>query len=627
MSSEEAVASGETAASQEVVGELEVQLSVIDAISDGEEMKVENEVIENTELSTGAEQASLEQSELVDEDANEVLDELVSSYDQSRNRGVHYAQRYRTEWEQEEFCKVWISPYPNNVFMAWCKACNRNLHARKNDLLKHNISQRHKENMEIFQQTGTPGELGKKNRTSFMLNVKFLEHPKLRDWLRPVPNSPHRSWCALCACFLSPQLSGLLMHAKSMKHRRNLKRRPVRPPNTHMDGSVGVEKEKPTKPVAEATTDTENSPCRSNKRIRKVKRPWTPTKEDHSVCASTPAREPATEEDSASGLSDGPGSPLLPDTDFADRVTFAIGLSGRKVGFLGSGQMAQSMAQGMLDQGLISPQDIMVSAPSNRHMSVWRRWQCSVTNDNDVLLANTDIIVIAVKSSVLARLIDALQPLSDSRMRLFVSVIPGVSRERVHQLLSSRISAVQLEEVRPTDDSESDPQPPSKPAASCSSLHVVRCAPNKMVALGVGFSAFCMGSDLPHGLHLAVETIFSSLGTCVEVDESLMDAYTTTVGCGAAFTCAFIEALVQGTVNLDVPWDEALKACACVVLGTSKMVLQSGRQPAELRRAICTPGGSTIAGVAALQRGGIDDTVVSAMELSCRKTTASGENI
>ncbi|XP_037080423.1 uncharacterized protein LOC119101231 [Pollicipes pollicipes] len=482
-----------------------------------------------------------------------------------------YPQRYRPLWEQLDFCKGWLKPYPKNRLMAYCKACDRRLHARKNDLKKHSQCERHKMNMGYLQQ-GTPVRRASNKGSRSSFHPSLLEHKETAGWLSGVPGEPHRAWCRQCACRLTPQLKALRLHGESRKHRSNSERRPTSPPS------------------AEADERGERSMDETDGRVD----------EPVSMGLATPS------------VGDRSASPLL-ESDFSGRVTYSIGLGNRKVGFLGAGQIAQAIAQGMLEQGLLLPHDVMVSAPSNRNLAQWRRWKCHTTHSNDEILEHADVVFLAVKAPLLVGMVEALTPVSDDKARLIISVIPGVTRARVAELLASR--------VVPTEQSIPNPEEPAP------SLHVVRCSPNKMMSISAGFCAYCMGDDVPHALYLVVETMFSALGTCVQVEESLMDAYSTMVGSGAAFTCAYIEAMVQGGVNLNIAWDDALKVAAAVVSGTSKLLMRTSIDPSALRKAISTPGGSTIAGLAALQRGGLDEAVVRAMDVACRKTTDVGSHV
>ncbi|XP_043213897.1 uncharacterized protein LOC122377662 [Amphibalanus amphitrite] len=478
-----------------------------------------------------------------------------------------YQQRYRHEWERLDFCRGWLTRHPVNKLLGYCKACDRSLHARRNDLRKHAASSKHRTNMSLLKQ-GLPRHqrVGKLNT----VHPTKLNDPDLEGWCVAMPGQQHRVWCRQCQCSLIAQRKALKTHSKSRKHQLNAERAPQSPPPAGStivgDSSFNVVD----------TSLNESADCDSERAA----------------------------------------SPLI-ESDFSGRVTYSIGLGNRKVGFLGAGQIAQAIAQGMLEQGLLVPRDMMVGAPSNRNMTPWKRWKCRTTNDNDDVVREADIIFIAVKASVLVRLIGRLSPISDGKTRLFISLVPGVTRERMTALLSCRV--LPLETV--TGDPPADIEVTGPP------LHVIRCAANKMMSISAGFCAYSMGDDVPHSLYLVVETMFSALGTCVQVEEHLMDAYSTMIASGAAFTCAFIEAMVQGGVSLDLGWDEALKVASAVVSGTSKLLLRTSVDPSALRKSISTPGGSTITGLAALQRGGLDDAVGKALQLACEKTRDVGNAV
>jgi len=116
----------------------------------------------------------------------------------------------------------------------------------------------------------------------------------------------------------------------------------------------------------------------------------------------------------------------------------------------------------------------------------------------------------------------------------------------------------------------------------------------------------------------------SMSGQLDEIPENLIDAATAVSGCGPAFVYMFIEALADGGVKCGLSRDKAIKYAAQTLLGSAKMVLETGRHPEELKDAVCSPGGSTIAGVHSLEKGAFRSCVIDSVEESYKKTQKLG---
>ena len=147
---------------------------------------------------------------------------------------------------------------------------------------------------------------------------------------------------------------------------------------------------------------------------------------------------------------------------------------------------------------------------------------------------------------------------------------------------------------------------------------VVRIMPNTPCQVGASASAFSCGEAATRADADTVSRLFSSVGKVFELRESLLDAVTGLSGSGPAFVCLVIEALADGGVRAGLPRDVAQTLAAQTVLGTARMVLETGRHPGQLKDDVASPGGTTIAGLHALERagvrGGLMDAVLAAAE-------------
>ena len=162
-------------------------------------------------------------------------------------------------------------------------------------------------------------------------------------------------------------------------------------------------------------------------------------------------------------------------------------------------------------------------------------------------------------------------------------------------------------------------------AAAQGRCPVVRIMPNTPCAIGKGMVAVCAGPGAEEEHLAAAERILSGAGLVRRVEEGHMDAFSAISGCGPAFAYQFIEALADGGVLAGLPREEAQTYAAQMLLGSAAMVLETGKHPGALKDAVCSPGGSTIAGVAALERGGFRAAAINAVEAAWEKNASLGK--
>lgn len=153
---------------------------------------------------------------------------------------------------------------------------------------------------------------------------------------------------------------------------------------------------------------------------------------------------------------------------------------------------------------------------------------------------------------------------------------------------------------------------------------VVRIMPNTCVAVGRGMTALCAGEAADAYIQ-GVEEILSATGRVERISEGLMDQFSAVAGCGPAFVYPYIEALADGGVMAGLPRKQAMEYAAQMVLGAAAMVLESGRHPGQLKDEVCSPGGSTIAGVAELERGGLRACAINAVLAAYQRSTELGK--
>lgn len=200
-------------------------------------------------------------------------------------------------------------------------------------------------------------------------------------------------------------------------------------------------------------------------------------------------------------------------------------------------------------------------------------------------------------------------------------IILGVKPQILEEVLKDFYS--KLEDRRPVIISMAAGVDLARLEALAPGCPLIRMMPNTPVAVGAGrilYAAKAEKEELEGFLHL-----FSKAGQLMELPEKLIDAGTAVSGCGPAFVCLFIEALADGGVACGLPREQAMELAAGVVMGSAKMVLETGTHPAALKDAVCSPGGSTIEGVHALEAGAFRSTTSEAVIKAYQKTMSLGK--
>lgn len=252
-----------------------------------------------------------------------------------------------------------------------------------------------------------------------------------------------------------------------------------------------------------------------------------------------------------------------------------------RFGFIGGGVMAEALIRAILDRDLASSGAVAVADPVEARRAALAPLGVRVTAVNAEAAAGADLVVLAVKpdlvSGVLAALSSSLTP-----AQLVLSIAPGVSLRKLEALA-----------------------PAGAP--------VVRVMPNTPAQVGAGAAAFCRGTHVTDSHAAGVTELLGAAGYCVEVPEALMDAVTGLSGSGPAFVCVVIEALADGGVKAGLPRPVALALAAQTVMGTGRLIRESGEHPAVWKDRVATPGGTTIAGLAALEAGGLRSALIDAV--------------
>ncbi len=266
----------------------------------------------------------------------------------------------------------------------------------------------------------------------------------------------------------------------------------------------------------------------------------------------------------------------------------------KRLAFLGGGNMAEALLRGVLAAGRNRPEEILVTDVRDERLTYLKStYRVDVLSDNAQAAQQSETILLAVKPQVMPRALDDLKGAIGDR-QLLISIAAGVST-----------TAIAAHFPRP--------------------VRIVRVMPNTPALVLEGMSALSPGrhvasQDLETARHL-----FEAVGKVVVVDESLMDAVTGLSGSGPAYVFLIIEALADAGVKVGLSRDVALALAAQTVRGSARLVLETGKHPAELKDMVASPGGTTIAGLHALEQGGVRAALINAVEVAARRSQELGK--
>ncbi|KAF6213517.1 hypothetical protein GE061_011237 [Apolygus lucorum] len=271
-----------------------------------------------------------------------------------------------------------------------------------------------------------------------------------------------------------------------------------------------------------------------------------------------------------------------------------------KVGFIGAGNMAKAIGNGMLVSESVKAENIIISAPSDRNLAFWKEKGVRTTHDNAEVITFADIVFIAVKPQYFEGMIDGLKKASTltvTKPMCFVSIMVGRTVKSVTEVLKT-VPGILGE------------------------FEVIKVMPNTPSMVGMGCSV--MVSDKNGAFTSVVRQIMELCGVCEDIPESLMNACGALSGSGPAYLYMVIEALADGGVKLGIPRDLSYRLAAQTMSGAGKMVMESGKHPGVLKDEVCSPGGSTITGVHELEKSGLRAGFMNALAAAANRSEQLG---
>jgi len=265
----------------------------------------------------------------------------------------------------------------------------------------------------------------------------------------------------------------------------------------------------------------------------------------------------------------------------------------RTIGFIGGGNMAEALIKGLLAQGHTAGQ-ILVADPSAARQALLRdTYGVGIAADNRAVVAGCQLLVLAIKPQLAVAVAGELAG-TVSGKHLLVSILAGTATATLELLFGG-------------------------------TPRVVRAMPNTPALVGCGATAICAGQFATAADLETAAALFRAVGTVNTVSEGQMDAVTGLSGSGPAYVFSVIEALAAGGAKEGLSHAVALELATRTVLGAARLVAESGEEPAVLRAKVCSPGGTTLAGLTALEEHDLRGTLIEAVARATRRSKELGQ--
>lgn len=254
-----------------------------------------------------------------------------------------------------------------------------------------------------------------------------------------------------------------------------------------------------------------------------------------------------------------------------------------KIGFIGMGNMAGAICQGIIKSGFIAGKDVYsYDIDQTKLNDMKKAYQIQLCADENDLVKQSDVVIMAVKPNIIEKVIAKVK--DDIQEKTIISIVAGYSHDKYEQLLPK--------------------------------THHLTVMPNTPANVLQGMTLFEKENTLDEEELAFAKKMFESIGEVCVIENYQMVAGGALTGCGPAFVYMFIEALADGAVLNGLPRDVAYRLASQMVLGSAQMVKDTGLHPGILKDQVCSPGGITIKGVKALEENGFRNAVIEAIDQS-----------
>ncbi|MBN1962370.1 MAG: pyrroline-5-carboxylate reductase [Deltaproteobacteria bacterium] len=264
-------------------------------------------------------------------------------------------------------------------------------------------------------------------------------------------------------------------------------------------------------------------------------------------------------------------------------------LANKQIAIIGVGNMGEALLKGFLHTKILSPKQIIVSDCAFEKLSqLAATYNVATTQQNSAAVKDADIVLLAIKPQVINRVLDniaaAIKPTA-----LVISIAAGVSTQNIENKLPIN-------------------------------TRVCRAMPNTPAIVEAGATAIAIGKHAHQDDLAQANALFASVGQVYNIDENLLDAVTGLSGSGPAYVFMIIEALADAGVRVGLPRTQSLALATQTLYGSAKLLIETGEHPSVLKDKVTSPGGTTIAGLHALESGGLRATIINAVVAATNKS-------
>lgn len=259
----------------------------------------------------------------------------------------------------------------------------------------------------------------------------------------------------------------------------------------------------------------------------------------------------------------------------------------KKIGWIGCGNMGGAILHGALESGVLPKENAAVYDVSAAAMEKAKEWGVSTAAGCGELCRASDLVLLAVKPQYVEQTLAQCGDAMDGKA--VISIVAGVTAERLRGMIKG-------------------------------APRILRTMPNTPAMVFEGAFALCSDNDLTEEEMAAATELFAAIGVVEKVPEHLIDAVCGLSGGGPAYVAMFIEAMADGGVKQGLPRATAYRLAAQTCLGTAKMILDMGIHPGQLKDMVTSPGGTTIEGCEALERGGMRAAVIDCINAGAEKS-------
>jgi pyrroline-5-carboxylate reductase len=263
------------------------------------------------------------------------------------------------------------------------------------------------------------------------------------------------------------------------------------------------------------------------------------------------------------------------------------------IAFLGGGNMAEALIKGMLAADVAKSGQMIVTDTSKDRLESLKRYNVGVETSNREAVKAAAIVLLCVKPQVMDSVLKEISVAADGS-KLVISIAAGITTGRIEKLLSK-------------------------------GPRIIRVMPNTPALVLAGAAGIAAGPKAGQDDIAVAQSIFNAIGRSVVVEERLMDAVTGLSGSGPAYVFMIIDALSDAGVKAGLPRPLALELAAQTVFGSAKMVLETKEHPGRLRDMVTSPGGTTIEGLHALEKGKLRATLMNAVEAATARSKELGK--